>query len=224
MSRVAIVAALEREVRPLIKGWRVSEKEYGGRRFRFFEKDDAVVVCGGIGPQAARRAAEAIIVLYQPGVLYSVGYAGALEPGRRVGTLIKPSVVVNAADGSRVQLDHGEGTLVTFGMTASLAAQKAGLRRAFGAQAVDMEAAEVSRAAELRAVKFGAIKAISDEFDFEFPRPERFLTPDGRLREVRFIFYVTVRPWLWPKVLRLARNSRVATQALCEELRKSLRN
>src|ERR1700758_135461 len=43
MSRVAIVAALEREVRPLVKHWRVSEKEYGGRRFRFFEKDEFVL-------------------------------------------------------------------------------------------------------------------------------------------------------------------------------------
>src|SRR5579872_5655269 len=40
MSRVAIVAALEREVRPLVKHWRVNEKEHEGRRFRFFEGDD----------------------------------------------------------------------------------------------------------------------------------------------------------------------------------------
>jgi hypothetical protein len=33
MSRVAIVAALEREVGPLIREWRVIEKEVGGRRF-----------------------------------------------------------------------------------------------------------------------------------------------------------------------------------------------
>ena len=50
-----MVAALEREVRSLIRDWRACEKEVNGRRFRFFETDDAVVVCGGIGAEAARR-------------------------------------------------------------------------------------------------------------------------------------------------------------------------
>ena len=69
MSKVAIVAALEREVRPLIREWRLSEKEINGRRFRFFEKDEVVVVCGGIGAEAARRAAEAVIASYAPAAL-----------------------------------------------------------------------------------------------------------------------------------------------------------
>src|SRR5579864_5473839 len=59
-SRVAIVAALEREVRPLVKGWRVREQEFDGRHFRFFERDNFVLVAGGIGAEAARRAAEAV--------------------------------------------------------------------------------------------------------------------------------------------------------------------
>lgn len=69
MSRVAIVAALEREVRPLIRHWRGSEKEHGGRRFRFFENRELVLVCGGIGADAARRAAEAVIVLDRKSVV-----------------------------------------------------------------------------------------------------------------------------------------------------------
>src|ERR1700739_3945236 len=79
MSRIAMVAALEREVHPLVKQWRVSDKEHDGKRFRFFEKDDVVLVCGGIGAQAARRAAEAVITLFAPKVVYSVGFAGALD-------------------------------------------------------------------------------------------------------------------------------------------------
>ena len=59
MSRIAIVAALEREVRPLVKQWRMTEKQHDQRRFQFFENDRAVLVCGGIGGEAARRATEA---------------------------------------------------------------------------------------------------------------------------------------------------------------------
>ena len=79
MSRVAFVAALEREVRPLLKTWRVSTRDHDGRRFRFYENADIVLVCGGIGAAAARRAAEAVIALFEPSMIYSVGFAGALD-------------------------------------------------------------------------------------------------------------------------------------------------
>src|SRR5438445_7222079 len=58
--KIALVAALEREVWPLVKHWSASEREFDGRQFRFFENARAVLVCGGIGAEAARRATEAI--------------------------------------------------------------------------------------------------------------------------------------------------------------------
>jgi len=219
MSRVAIVAALEREVRPLVRQWRVGEKVVDGRHFRLFEKDDSVLVCGGIGAEAARRAAEAVIAMYAPKVIYSVGFAGALDPGLKVGSIVQPRRVVNAGDGSSVNLNRGEGVLVSFGSVAS-PEQKASLRDSFGAQAVDMEAAAVARAAEVRGVEFAVVKVISDEFDFRFPSTERFVDPNGQFLEGRFAWFAALRPWLWPQVVRLARNSNRASHALCDWLRK----
>ncbi len=218
MSRVAIVAALEREVRPLIKEWRVSETEVGGRRFRFFEKDEFVLVCGGIGAEAARRAAEAVIAIYAPSVIYSTGFAGALDAALKVGDVVQPRRVVNAGDGSSVSLDRGESVLVSFGSVAS-PAQKASLRDSFGAQAVDMEAAAVARAAEARGAEFAVVKVISDEFNFAFPSMERFVDSNGQFLQGRFAWFAAVRPWLWPQVARLARNSNRASSALCDWLR-----
>ena len=219
MSRVAIVAALEREVRPLVKQWHVNEREHAGRRFRFFEKEDAVLVCGGVGGEAARRAAEAAIVLFAPKVVYSVGFAGALDPGLKVGDVVEPGRVVNAADGSSTRLDRGEGVLVSF-MSVASPAQKAKLRAGFGAAAVDMEAAAVARAAEARGVGFATVKVISDEVDFTFSAMERFVDSEGRFSERRFALFAAIRPWLWPQVARLARNSRRAARALCDRLNK----
>src|SRR5690242_14533934 len=45
--KVALVAALEREVWPLVKHWTVCDREFDGRQFRFSENDRAVLVCGG---------------------------------------------------------------------------------------------------------------------------------------------------------------------------------
>ncbi len=188
MSRVAIVAALEREVRPLVKHWRASEREQGGRRFRFFESGDVVLVCGGIGPAAARRAAEAVIAIFQPELVYSAGFAGALDDRWKIGDLVMPARVVNASDGSSVVLEGGEGVLISFDQIAS-PQQKGKLHESYGAQAVDMEAASVARAAEARGVEFRAVKAISDEVGFEFPGTDRFVDSEGRFLEARFGLY-----------------------------------
>ena len=218
-ARVAIVAALEREVRPLVKAWSVCEREHAGRRFRFYEDDDAVVVCGGVGAEAARRAAEAVLELYAPAIVYSVGFAGALDRAINVGEVVHPRCVINADDGTRVLLESGDGLLVSFRSVAN-PEQKAKLYAAYGAQAVDMEAGAVARAAELRGVPFGVVKAISDDCDFEFPPTEEFVNDDGEFLEMRFALYAAVRPWLWPRVMALGRNSDRAARALCGELRK----
>lgn len=218
MSKIAIVAALEREVRPLVKRWRVCEKDYEGRHFRFFECNEVVVVCGGIGAEAARRAAEAVINSYSPRLIYSTGFAGALDAALHVGDIVQPRRVVNAGDGSSLQLANGEGVLVSFASVAS-PAQKAKLRESFSAHAVDMEAAAVARAAEVRGVKFAVIKVISDEFDFTFPDMQRFVDSSGQFLEGRFASFIAIRPWLWAQVVRLARDSGRASRALCERLR-----
>lgn len=217
MGKIAIVAALEREVRPLIRNWRVSERGRDGRKFRFFEHENLVVVCGGIGAAAARRAAEAVIAIYSPSVIYSVGFAGALDPALKVGDVVQPQRVVNTGDGSSIDLNGGAGVLVSF---ASIAGrdQKAKLQGAFCAQAVDMEAASVARAAEARGIGFAVVKAISDEADFTFPSMDRFINERGQFLEWKFAVYVAIRPWLWTTAFRLSRNSGKASQILCERL------
>jgi adenosylhomocysteine nucleosidase len=217
MSRVAIVAALERELRPLIKDWHVCETEVDGQRFRFFEKGDIVVVCGGIGAEAARRAAEAVIAAYTPQLLFSAGFAGALDPKLKVGNIVCPRHVIDSRDGSSASFDQGVGILVSFGSIAT-PAQKKKLRDSFGAQAVDMEAAAVARAAEARGTGFAVVKVISDELDFEFPSLEHFIDSSGQFRGGRFAWFTALRPWLWPKVAQLAKNSKHASLVLCDWL------
>ena len=217
MPRLAIVAALEREVRPLLKSWRVTDKEHDGRHFRFFENGEVVLVCGGIGAAAARRASEAVIAIFDPKIVCSAGFAGALDPKLRVGDLVRPNSVINAGDGSRTVIEGGEGVLVSFGSVAS-PGQKSKLRESFAADAVDMEAAAVARSAEARGKGFTVVKAVSDEIDFEFPAMERFVDAGGQFSQGRFAWYAVIRPWLWPRVLRLARNSNRASRALCAYL------
>jgi adenosylhomocysteine nucleosidase len=221
MPRLAIVAALEREVRPLIRSWRFSEKDHEGRRFRFFENGETVLVCGGIGAAAARRASEAVIAIFNPQIVCSAGFAGALDGKLQVADILRPRTVIDAGDGSNVTTDDGEGVLLSF-MEVASTAQKSKLRESYGAQAIDMEAASVARAAQSQQIPFIAIKAISDVADFDMPPMDRFVTPEGNFSELRFAFYAAIRPWLWPQVARLGANSKRAACALCKELGKSI--
>jgi adenosylhomocysteine nucleosidase len=209
----AIVAALERELGGLTKNCRRVEHEYEGHSFTFFEQDGIVAVCGGIGVEPARRAAEAAIALYHPAQLLSVGFAGALDSNLRVGAIFSPAVVIDARDGSRSSIEGGEGTLITFPAVASVR-QKANLSQAYGAQAVDMEAAAVAAAAQAHGIRFTATKVISDGLDFEMPETAKFIDAQGRFQAARFAVHVALRPWLWRRVLILARNTRVAASTL----------
>ena len=215
--KIAIIAAMEREVRPLIRSWKVRMIEQGGRRYRLFEDGDAALVCGGIGAEAARRATEAVIREVSPVRVISVGFAGALDGSLHVGHVLEPRTVINAADGSRTDVGAGEGILVSSATVAGKE-QKIRLGKAYGATAVDMEAAAVAQGAEARGVEFGAWKVISDAADFSPPAMDRFVADDGTFHGVKFACHVALRPWLWGTTIALARNSSKASRALCGAL------
>ena len=220
MPRFGIVAAMEREVGPFIRCAKTVQRECEGRVFRFYERGNTVLVCGGIGTEAARRATQAVIELYDAEIVQSVGYAGALTETLKVGDLITPSRVTDTRDGSSVQLE-GREVLITSNQVAS-AEEKRSLAQAYSADAVDMEAAAVAKGAEARGVGFAVLKVISDGSHFEMPSMAPFINAEGQFQAHRFAIFALVRPWLWGKLLTLSRNSRVATQNLCEALEEQL--
>ncbi len=215
--KVGIIAAMEREVAPLIRSWKVRTIEHGGRRYRLFENGEAALVCGGIGAESARRATEAVIREINPARVISVGFAGALDASLQVGDILEPRTVINTADGARTEVGSGEGILVSCVGVAD-AEQKIRLRKTYGASAVDMEAAAVAQGAQARGLEFGALKVISDAVDFSLPALDRFVASDGRFNSVRFACHVVLRPWLWRTTIVLARNSSKASQAPCGAL------
>jgi hypothetical protein len=135
--------------------------------------------------------------------------------------VFEPRQVINAGDSTRSDTGSGNGNMVSTATIAD-AQQKIRLRQAYGARAVDMEAAAVAQGAQARGVAFGAIKAISDAADFELPAMDRYVTPEGKFRSGAFAAHIALRPWLWGKTLALARNSSKASRALCDALERYL--
>jgi adenosylhomocysteine nucleosidase len=217
MPKIAIVAAMEREVNPLVRNWKRKTFEHSGRRYRLFENGEAALICGGIGFEAARRATEAVIHAASPARVISVGFAGALGASLQVGEVFTPRAVINAADGVRTEVESGCGVLVS-SVNVVGKKQKARFAKAYDAVAVDMEAAAVAQGALARGIEFGVVKVISDSSDFDMPALDRFVASDGTFQSVRFACHVALRPWLWGTTIALARNGSKASHALCSAL------
>src|SRR6202020_1215250 len=95
----AIIAALPREVKQLVRGWQ--EHRLPGK-IVVYSNDLAVVACAGLGAARATLAVQAAVSL-PPAVttLISVGLAGACDPSLRVGEIVRAGVVVDTQSGER---------------------------------------------------------------------------------------------------------------------------
>ena len=125
--------------------------------------------------------------------------------------------MINASDGVRTDVESGQGVLVSSATVAGKE-QKSRFAKAYGAGAVDMEAAAVAEGAQARGVEFSAMKVISDSLDFDMPALDRFIAGDGMFQSFRFACHVALRPWLWGTAIAFARNSSKASHALCRAL------
>ena len=111
----------------------------------------------------------------------------------------------------------GDWVLVT-SQDVSDAAEKHELLTKFGADVVDMEAAAVAQVAKERGLEFAAIKSISDDAEFDMPPLNRFID-NGKFDTRRFLIYVALHPRWWRALGKIKKNSEIATEKLCEEVR-----
>src|SRR3954468_21502382 len=126
MPKIAIVAALERELSPLISSWHRTEVRAQNRTIRIFEKDEVVVAFGGIGGNSARIAADAAYSHAQRDVslMISAGLAGGLVPELKVGQVFVPELIIGDSDNNMIETVSGRGTLVTVGAISGAAHKK----------------------------------------------------------------------------------------------------
>jgi adenosylhomocysteine nucleosidase len=214
----AIIAALPREVKHLVRGWQ--EHRLPGKVV-VYSNDLGVVACAGMGAARATLAVQAAMSIKSVTTLLSVGLAGACDPALRVGEVVRAGTVIDTQSGERFSDPEFQQILASTSSIASVV-EKRRLFDSYRASAVDMEAATVARMAQAHGFGFRAIKAISDEATFELQELARFATHDGQFREAGFAAYSAVRPQLWSKLFQLAGNSKRAVDALTAELESQL--
>jgi adenosylhomocysteine nucleosidase len=219
--RIAILAALPREVAPLVRDWAapvVSRAEGTS----IWESERAIVVCAGMGRKRITRALELAESRGPLHSVISVGYAGALRKWMQIDRVYWPAIVIDDATGERFPCEDGEGILVTADHAVGRD-EKPRLAARWHADLVDMEAATVARLAKLRALPFRALRAISDQVDDELPDLSRFTDERGGFQSATFAMYVALHPWLIPMTVRLGKQSAQASQAIAQALLQILR-
>lgn len=221
MICIAIIAALDRELAPLVRGWQRSSFSHQGRVFRARESESVVAVASGIGAVAAAIAARAVAKRYHPEVMISAGVAGALHQDLHVGSIFVPHLITDSSTGAEYRAESGNGVLVTAAEIAD-SRSKQRLRENFRASAVDMEAAAVAEVARREQIEFRCVKAISDEFDFEMPPLNQFVDAELRFQSAKFALWTIFHPQHWLHTATLACNTRRATGALCSHLKNLL--
>jgi adenosylhomocysteine nucleosidase len=214
----AIIAALQREVKHLVRGW---QKRELADQIVVYSNEHAVVAYAGMGQVRAAMAVQAAMAVRPVTALLSVGLAGGCDTSVRVGEIVRAGVVVDTQSGERFTNSEFTQVLVSSPHIASVR-EKQRLFASYSANAVDMEAATVARIAQGHNLPFRAIKVISDDAGFEMQELGRFATQSGQFREGAFAAYSMVRPQLWSKLAQLARNSKLAIEALSSELESQL--
>ena len=222
--KVAIIVAMKREVEPLLKAWRKQGKKI--RRGKYgsassYRCDNVVVLVSLIGAEFAAYAAKMAVDSIKAERIISAGLAGGLRIGMEPGSVIRPAEVIDGSTGEKyATVGHRrQGLLVTMASVSSRE-EKQRLAAMFDADAVDMEAAAVAKVARMSGTPFLAVKAISDPLEFEMPPMDRFIGRWGKLNLLKLIGYAALRPRTWGALNALRKNSRIASEALAEELKK----
>ena len=223
MTRVAIIAAMAGELKPLVRGWR-HERRNGVELWRWkFDEGEWVAACAGAGVDAAMRAFAEVERDGAIDLVISVGWVGALSEELETGRVYEVSGVIDARSGERFRPSvwRQERWLVTSPKVAD-EVEKRRLAATYGAELVDMEAAGVARLAAMRGIPFYCIKGVSDGFHDQLPDFNRFISDEGQFQLARFILFVLIRPWHWSALMRMGENSKKAALGIRESLLENL--
>lgn len=215
MARIAIIAAMFREVHPLIRNMKPL-KYLPDRRVQLYQNDTATIAYGGMGRERALSACRAALATEEVSALVSVGWAGGLNANASAGKVVEPARVIDGLSGKKYDAGGIGGTLVTVQLVAGLE-QKRQLGEQYGGDYVDMEAAAVAECAHEANLPFFCFKAISDAHDARLPDMNRF-NRNGHFSAWRFMAYIAIRPSLWQVVSNMSRASLESRDALCRRL------
>ena len=188
-----------------------------------------LLALGGMGPNRARHAADALVVEGAT-ALVSWGCAGGLQESILPGTLILPDKILTS-DQKPLSVDISwrerllyrlqehlhivTGPLIESPSVLRSPPEKTALFERSGALAVDMESGAIARVAAAAQLPFLAVRAVSDSAGLTIPAPFLNATDGfGRVRLLQLFISLVRCPHLIPNLIRVGLSFRAAQNTL----------
>jgi adenosylhomocysteine nucleosidase len=226
-----VLFALERERLFIHDTYCITREMRGGPCRGFLcatQQQQVLVIETGVGVERALRALDWLLNepihdgrAHQPSLLLFAGFAGALDASLHVGDPVLADEVVDM-HGNRWRSPLAavpgvrSGRLLTTDRFIGEPADKLALGEQHAALAVDMESAAFARRCHERGVPWACLRVVSDDVSVPFTTEVAGLVEDGQVRLGRVLRLLLRKPWLLPKLLRLARQTRLAARRLAD--------
>jgi adenosylhomocysteine nucleosidase len=235
MHPIGLIAAMNQECQPLLRGVNGWEKYRTGRftcyRFRL-DDQDCVLIQSGIGLERASEATHTLVATVHPQLLVSFGVAGAVHDDLKIGDVvyIRSTILLdNGAAGPSMRLAELSGPAW---QAVAAALQPGGAQivmgTAFttpGSQSVpgespvienpvlEMETFAIAQAAAEHAIPLLALRAISDNPSYPLPiDPDTVMDENYHLRPGKLILSLIRHPEIILKANRMRRNTAMAAE------------
>jgi adenosylhomocysteine nucleosidase len=230
VNGILILTAVELEAAGLAR--ELELPALAGLPYRVFGRGSTRIV--PVGPGAALLSAHwaaGLDGLTDPLVI-SAGVCGGLDPRLAPGDLVLPTRIlgaggealpISASAHARALALAGPrtetGLLATSASVLATPEDKAALRAATGAVAVDMESAPIVAAARAAGAPALVVRGVSDDAGSSVPAAlSALVSPEGRVRGGRALLLALTQPQTLPRALALRRGSRLALAAVARVL------
>ena len=229
MTTVVILAPMQVELGPVVK--RLGLRRLSGQPRRAHGGQvgplDVVACLGGVGPGPAADATRWAIEAHAPTHVLVSGIAGGMDPGLRIGDLVTPATVTDAATGrsftaTRVGADVPAGRIVTTATLLSMAELRPHLDD--GVVAVDMETSAVAEVCETAGIPWTAYRGISDLVDDGLVDDTALslVKPDGTTNALGVAKLAVTRPRTLMRLAKLNGDTQKATSAAASAVAAAL--
>ena len=249
-GRIALQVAMPEEAMTLLSTgeWRPLSSSSAYTAYEGHIGGSAVVLSiSGVGRARAETATRMILEEVRPASMLSLGFAGGLIPGQRVGDLVVAETMLSVrglrsggheslgvdpiasndalSESARqvlahTQLRHQAGASVTASRVVSEPEEKRRLGEATGALAVEMESYWTAAVCGEFGVPFLAARSIVDDLDSPLPGYiVRFALASGSQGMWRHVLPTLLRPHNAPGLIKLAFAASVARRSLARFVR-----
>lgn len=195
---------------------------------KFFSPSDAIKpwqrLITGMGRKNAAESFQAALAVTPPSMVITAGFAGGLNPGLRIGTVVfdedaeaglTPKLLALAAVPARFHCAT---------RVAVTAAEKQSLWKSSGADAIEMESAVIRRICRERQIPSATVRVISDAAEDDLPLDfNALMTIHDRINYAKLVWKLLSNPQKIPKLMKFQEQTIFAARKLADALHGSLR-